>query len=234
MDSVPNTPPGTDEVVAVFDSAGRPVGSAARSRVYAEGLWHASAGVARPIRRRPARLRAPTLGHQDGVRRSCTTAWRAGWSIREKPGGGREPGNWRRNSASPESTSPPSRRRRGTGTGRDCGCGATCSPTRRTADGPIVHQASEIASGWWWTPHELVTHLRDPQWPFVPDTRALLRGLPRHTGPLTPRRRLRGETRVRVPAAQVVRTAYRYWPVLDSVSMARLALAFLPVTSVRM
>ncbi|WP_280364895.1 hypothetical protein, partial [Nocardia abscessus] len=27
---------------------------------------------------------------------------------------------------------------------------------------------------------------------------------------------------------------YRYWPVFDSVSMARLALAFLPVTSVRM
>ncbi len=45
MDSAPNTPPGTDEVVAVFDSSGRPVGSAARSRVYAEGLWHASAGV---------------------------------------------------------------------------------------------------------------------------------------------------------------------------------------------
>ncbi|SLH29813.1 Uncharacterised protein [Mycobacteroides abscessus subsp. abscessus] len=30
------------------------------------------------------------------------------------------------------------------------------------------------------------------------------------------------------------RSAYRYWPVFDSVSMARLALAFLPVTSVRM
>ncbi len=28
--------------------------------------------------------------------------------------------------------------------------------------------------------------------------------------------------------------SYRYWPVLDSVSIARLALAFLPVTRVRM
>ncbi len=28
--------------------------------------------------------------------------------------------------------------------------------------------------------------------------------------------------------------AYRYWPVFDSVSIARLALAFLPVTRVRM
>ncbi len=29
-------------------------------------------------------------------------------------------------------------------------------------------------------------------------------------------------------------TDYRYWPVFDSVSIARLALAFLPVTRVRM
>src|SRR5689334_20553924 len=34
-----------DEVVAVYDAQGEPVGTAPRSRVYAEGLWHASAGV---------------------------------------------------------------------------------------------------------------------------------------------------------------------------------------------
>ncbi len=35
----------TDEQVAVFDVDGRVVGAAPRSQVYAEGLWHGSAGV---------------------------------------------------------------------------------------------------------------------------------------------------------------------------------------------
>ncbi len=34
-----------DELVAVYDADGNVVGAAPRSRVYAEGLWHASAGV---------------------------------------------------------------------------------------------------------------------------------------------------------------------------------------------
>lgn len=41
-------------------------------------------------------------------------------------------------------------------------------------DGPMAHQPSEIAEGWWWTPKELGAHLQDPSWPFVPDSRALL------------------------------------------------------------
>ena len=36
--------PGSDELVALYDDAGNPVGEALRSRVRAEGLWHA-AGV---------------------------------------------------------------------------------------------------------------------------------------------------------------------------------------------
>ena len=40
--------------------------------------------------------------------------------------------------------------------------------------GPMAHQPSEIAEGWWWTPKELGAHLQDPSWPFVPDSRALL------------------------------------------------------------
>ncbi|MFC9963021.1 hypothetical protein ACFVH4_02110 [Nocardia ignorata] len=41
-------------------------------------------------------------------------------------------------------------------------------------DGPIRHQPSEIADGWWWTEAELRAALSDPTWPFVPDTRAVL------------------------------------------------------------
>jgi 8-oxo-dGTP pyrophosphatase MutT (NUDIX family) len=41
-------------------------------------------------------------------------------------------------------------------------------------DGPIRHQPEEIADGWWWTDAELLAHLHDPAWPFVPDTRLLI------------------------------------------------------------
>jgi 8-oxo-dGTP pyrophosphatase MutT (NUDIX family) len=44
-------------------------------------------------------------------------------------------------------------------------------------DGPIRHQPEEIADGWWWTDAELVAHLADPDWPFVPDTRVLVPAL---------------------------------------------------------
>jgi len=38
-------------------------------------------------------------------------------------------------------------------------------------DGPVVHQAAEVASGGWMTVAELREHLADPDWPFVPDGR---------------------------------------------------------------
>jgi hypothetical protein len=42
-----------------------------------------------------------------------------------------------------------------------------------TYDGPITHQESEIAWGGWLTLEELRARLADPDWPFVPDGRAL-------------------------------------------------------------
>ena len=42
-----------------------------------------------------------------------------------------------------------------------------------TYDGPITHQESEIAWGGWLTVDELRDRLADPDWPFVPDGRAL-------------------------------------------------------------
>ena len=44
-------------------------------------------------------------------------------------------------------------------------------------DGPIDMSLKEIADGWWWTDAELVAHLADPDWPFVPDTRMLVPAL---------------------------------------------------------
>ena len=38
-------------------------------------------------------------------------------------------------------------------------------------DGPIRHQATEVADGWWMTLADLQVRLADPDWPFVPDGR---------------------------------------------------------------
>nr|WP_269440738.1 NUDIX domain-containing protein [Micromonospora tarapacensis] len=40
--------------------------------------------------------------------------------------------------------------------------------------GPVVHQPSEVAAGWWLSTADLVTRLADPAWAFVPDGRATL------------------------------------------------------------
>jgi hypothetical protein len=37
-----------------------------------------------------------------------------------------------------------------------------------------VHQADEIAEGWWMTLADLCRRLSDPSWPFVPDGRRFL------------------------------------------------------------
>jgi isopentenyldiphosphate isomerase len=41
-------------------------------------------------------------------------------------------------------------------------------------DGPIQHQPEEIDWGAWMSPAELITRLDDPDWPFMPDTSALV------------------------------------------------------------
>ncbi|ADB32284.1 NUDIX hydrolase [Kribbella flavida DSM 17836] len=41
-------------------------------------------------------------------------------------------------------------------------------------DGPVQHQPEEIDWGTWLTVGELIARLDDPEWPFVPDTTALL------------------------------------------------------------
>ncbi|WP_213572271.1 NUDIX domain-containing protein [Rhodococcus sp. USK13] len=173
MDSAPDTSRQAHEVVAVFDGAGHPVGSAERSRVYDEGLWHASAGVLvrsgdgkRLYVHRRSDTKRVFAGHHD-----CLA------------GGVLDPGE------TPEQAA-------GRELAEELGItGAVLTPIARVSwngrwqglrlrchlyayethwDGPIVHQESEIAAGWWWTPEELLTHLRDPAWPFAPDTRALL------------------------------------------------------------
>ncbi|EOM78380.1 NUDIX domain-containing protein [Rhodococcus rhodnii] len=162
-----------DETVSVYDDRGRPVGEAPRSRVYDEGLWHASAGVmlrSRDAERIYVHRRTDTKAVFPGMH-DCLA------------GGVVDPGE------TPEQTALRELEEELGVAGVEIlpfshtvWQGASGDRTLRVHlfgyearwDGEIVHQSTEIADGWWWTRRELREHLADPEWPFVPDSRALL------------------------------------------------------------
>lgn len=167
-----------DEVVAVYDRQGNPIGRAPRSVVYADGLWHASAGVlvrssdgSRVYVHRRTESKAVFGGHHDCLAGGVVDP---GESPRETAV--REVGEELGIFGSAESPLALTEIARtswdGTWNGRPLRCHLFAFELRY--DGPMVHQASEIAEGWWWTSAELDAHLQDPSWPFVPDSRALL------------------------------------------------------------
>lgn len=167
------------ETIAVYDSQGRPIGSADRSVVYREGLWHASAGV----------LVRSGDGHRVYVhRRTETKAVFAG--LHDCLAGGVvDPGEDPTDAAVRELAeelgiivSAPTELRplaRTSWDGRWAGRALRCHlfAYELRYDGPIRHQPEEIADGWWWPEDTLRAHLADPSWPFVPDTRQLLTGI---------------------------------------------------------
>ncbi|MBP1158752.1 NUDIX domain-containing protein [Rhodococcus sp. PvR099] len=179
MDQRPSSPSGDpaapDEVVAVYDTAGAVIGTAPRSRVYAEGLWHASAGVL---------LRSMDGSRVYVHRRSLDKAVFAGMHDCVAGGvvdPGESPGETAVRELAEElgvtgvELSPIAQVRwDGRWDGKPLRCHLFAFEGRY--DGPISHQASEIVDGWWWTDAELRAHLADPAWAFVPDTRALLAG----------------------------------------------------------
>lgn len=163
----------TEELVAVYDADGNAVGAEPRSRVYAEGLWHASAGV--------------LVRSMDGARlyvhrRTMTKAVFAGMHDC-LAGGVVDPGETPVQAATrelaeelgisgPSLTALASTAWDGHWAGKPMRCHLYAFEARW--DGPIRHQPEEIADGWWWTDEELAAHLADPLWPFVPDTRVLI------------------------------------------------------------
>lgn len=164
------------EMIAVFDRDGNGVGAAERGTVYAEGLWHASAGVlvrSRDGERVYVHRRTPTKLVFAGMH-DCLA------------GGVLDPGETPAECAARELdeelgvtgvTLRPlaSAAWDGMWAGRPMRCHLYAFEARH--DGPFRHQPEEIADGWWWTDRELLDHLADPDWPFVPDTRVLLPGL---------------------------------------------------------
>lgn len=156
-----------DELVAVFDAAGRVTGVAARGIVYRDGIWHGGTGVlvrsgdgARVYlhRRAPGKLLWPD-------RYDC---W-AGGVI----GPGENPVRAAERELAEELgiagvvLTP-------IGHFPFVGDGLRCHQFVFEVrwDGPVVHQPEEIVWGEWITVGELRTRLADHErWPFVPDGR---------------------------------------------------------------
>lgn len=155
--------------MARYDADGRVVGSAPRSVVYAEGLWHGATAVlvtspddARVYVHRRTDSKAFAPGHHD-----CFA------------GGVIAPGEDPATAAERELA-------------EELGItGAPLEPLlhdtyvgdglryhlfayRTRWNGRVRHQPSEVASGGWMPWPELLRRLDDPCWPFVPDGRQLL------------------------------------------------------------
>jgi 8-oxo-dGTP pyrophosphatase MutT (NUDIX family) len=162
-----------DELVAVFDADCRVVGTAPRSQVYAEGLWHGSAGV----------LVRSTDGRRLYVHRRTTTKAVFAGMHDCLAGGVIDPGETPLQTATRElaeelgiagqmPVSLASTAWDGEWAGRPMRCHLFAFGIHY--DGPIHHQSEEVDAGWWWTDGELTQRLADPSWPFVPDTRVLI------------------------------------------------------------
>ena len=163
------------ETIAVYDRAGREIDSAERSVVYAEGRWHASAGVlvrSHDGERIYVHRRTPTKAVFAGMH-DCLA------------GGVVSPGEDPAHAAVRElaeelgivvGTDRPLPLARTSWDGEWLGAPMRCHLFAYEVrhDGPMRHQPEEIAEGWWWTDAELRAHLADPAWPFVPDTRVLI------------------------------------------------------------
>ena len=169
-DPVPST---ADELVAVFDPAGHAIGAAPRGEVYARGLWHGSAGVlvrSTDRTRVYVHRRTDTKSVFPGVH-DCL----AGGVI----DAGEKPAQTARRELAEELgisgvDLTPFGQTRWEGRSGDALVRCHLFGFEAFYDGPIRHQPSEVADGWWWTEDVLRDHLADPSWPFVPDSRALL------------------------------------------------------------
>jgi len=161
------------EIVALVDSTGAVVGSADRSVVRRDNLMHAAtavlvrdgAGRIYVHRRSPDKDWAPS--HHDAAAGGVLTH-------AEEPAA-----SARRELAEELGIDGATLRPLGLSTYEDATtrCVEHCYETTWT--GPVVHADGEVVWGAWMSLEELDDHLRDPDWPFVPDTRALLAPLAR-------------------------------------------------------
>ncbi|MGN2637470.1 NUDIX hydrolase [Nocardia takedensis] len=174
----PNADPRTERI-AVYDELGRVTGAADRETVYREGLWHASSGVlvrSTDARRVYVHRRTDTKMVFAGMH-DCLAGGVVGPDESPEQTAVRELAE-ELGIVLPEGVAPlpmAGASWDGEWAGRPMRCHLFAYELRH--DGPIRHQPEEIADGWWWTDAELLAHLADPAWPFVPDTRVLVEDL---------------------------------------------------------
>ncbi|QLY27864.1 NUDIX hydrolase [Nocardia huaxiensis] len=168
------------EQIAVYDAAGRQTGAEDRATVYAEGLWHASAGVlvrSRDTERLYVHRRTDTKMVFAGMH-DCLAGGVLAPGEDPAEAAIRELAEELGITLSPTDDKPlplATASWDGEWQGRPMRCHLFAYELRH--DGPVTHQPEEIADGWWWTDAELRSHLADPAWPFVPDTRVLIADL---------------------------------------------------------
>lgn len=158
-----------DEIVALYDHAGNPYGSAPRSRVRRENLHHAATAVVvlDPAGQVYVHRRTDTKDVYPGMYDVC-----AGGVLLA----GEDPYDGAVREVAEElgvSGVPVAPIFRG---------GYEDAHTSYEAfgylvegwDGPVRWQPEEVAWGGWMPLQDVVTHLDDPDWPLVPDSRALV------------------------------------------------------------
>ena len=162
-----------EEPVALVDASGAPVGTAARSVVRRENLMHAATAVL---------VRDPS-GRIYVHRRSPEKDWAPGHHDAAAGGvlqSGEEPAASAARELEEElGVAGAVLRPLGLSVFEDetTRCVEHCFET--TWGGEVRHADGEVVWGAWMSLTELAERLADPEWPFVPDTRALLARLAR-------------------------------------------------------
>lgn len=163
-----------EELVALVDRLGRPVGSAMRAAVRRDNLLHAATAV----------IVRNSAGEVFVHRRALTKDWApghhdccAGGILRT----GEEPESSARRELAEELgiVAAPPFTPLGANLYEDDQTRCREHAYEVTWDGPLSYPDHEVLSGEWMTLPALGRALRDPAWPFVPDSRQLLERLAR-------------------------------------------------------
>ena len=157
-----------NELVAVYDAAGRVAGSATRGRMRAEGLWHA-AGEVLVLSPDGASVYVHRRTDTKDIYPGMHDCWAGGVVA-----AGEDPADTAARELDEELgvTARPEFAFRTVHTEGTVRFHAYLYEVRW--GGPVVHQPEEVAAGGWMPLEELRERLNDPLWPFVPDGRQFL------------------------------------------------------------
>lgn len=156
------------ELVTVLDDDGRPCGVVTRSRVRAENLLHGATAVL--VRDSAGRIYVHRRTETKDIYPGAYDCWAGGVL-----GAGEQPVSGAlRELAEELGIHGAPLRPLFTTTWRDAKVQAIYHVFEVTWDGPVIHQADEVAWGEWWTVEELTAHVLSRDIPFVPDGRHLL------------------------------------------------------------